>query len=458
MKEKSEKQDIDTLVADQKRYFSDGHTRDVGARIDAMRRLENTLVLRRDDILSALSKDLGKPGMEAFLAEYFFLLQEVRMIRKSLKKWLKVRRVSSPVYFKPCRNEIRYEPFGVVLIMSPWNYPVQLSLSPLLAAVAAGNTVILKPSEMAPASEQLLCEITRACFPPEYVSVVTGDAGVAAELLDQRFDFIFFTGSTAIGKVVAAKAAEHLTPTVLELGGKCPCVVERSADIGLSARRILAGKFFNGGQTCFAPDYVVVHEDVMEPLMEAIKALVETVPWSEEMARVVNQCHYDRLQRLLVETQVIKHGEDDPESLRMAPRIVLDAAWGDPVMQEEIFGPILPVIPFSDTSELIGRMSDYGLPLALYIFCKNDAFAEELMGSVRSGGVCINDTMKQGSQLNVPFGGVGESGHGRYRGKAGVDAFSYERVVVKRGTWGVKWFDLIPPYGDTLKWFKRLMR
>lgn len=453
----TEEQHVDSLIAGQKRYFSGGNTRPIAGRIESLDRLEQAIVSRRDAILAALAADLGKPEEEAYLAEYFFLLQEVRMVRKSLKKWLKPRRVSSPIYFMPCRTEVRCEPFGVVLIMAPWNYPIQLSLSPLLEAVAAGNTVVLKPSEMAPASEGLLAELIDAAFPPEHVAVVTGDASIATVLLEKPFDFIFFTGSTAVGRVVAAKAAEKLIPTVLELGGKCPCVVDRSADIEVAARRILAGKFFNGGQTCFSPDYVVVHEAVKAPLIEAFEKLLETVPWSDEMARVVNKRHYDRLHGLLGGEE-IRQGDDDPGALRLAPRIFPQATWDDASMQEEIFGPILPVLAFSDTDELIGRLSGYGLPLALYVFCNDPIFEQRLLSSIRSGGVCINDTMKQGSQLNVPFGGVGESGHGRYRGQAGIRAFSYERAVVKRATWGPQWFDLIPPYGDVLKWLKRLMR
>jgi len=448
---------IDTLLEAQRQYFSSGKTRSISARRESLARLESVLIDRQDDLLSALDQDLGKPGMEAYLAEYYFLLQELRMIKKSFKKWLKPRRVASPVYFQPCRTEIRQESFGVTLIIAPWNYPVQLALSPLIAAISAGNTVILKPSEMASATEKLLVEIIESSFDQEHVAVVTGDASVAAQLLEKKFDFIFFTGSTGIGKIVAQKAAVNLTPTILELGGKCPCVVDASVDVEVTARRILAGKFFNGGQTCFAPDFVVVHESVKEGLLVAVNRVLENAPWNEEMAHIINDQHYDRLLKLLGGTE-IKQGEDDRENLRLAPRILTDVNWDDAVMQEEVFGPILPVLVYSDVADLKRRLADYASPLALYIFSNDKDFQQSIMESVRSGGVCINDTMKQGSQLQTPFGGVGDSGYGRYRGRAGVEAMSYQRTVCKRASWAPEFFELMPPYGDKLNRLKKFLR
>ncbi len=450
-------QEIDTLLEAQRGYFSSGKTRSLSARRESLNRLESVLVDRQDDLLAALNQDLGKPGVEAYLAEYYFLLQELRLIKKSLKKWLKPQRVSSPVYFQPCRTEIRREAFGVTLIIAPWNYPVQLALSPLIAAVAAGNTVVLKPSEMAMATEKLLVEIIESAFAKEHVAVVTGDASVAGELLERQFDFVFFTGSTGIGKIVAEKAAVNLTPTILELGGKCPCIVDASVDVEVAARRILAGKFFNGGQTCFAPDFVVVHESVKEALIAAFERVMASAPWNDEMAHIINDRHYDRLLKLLGGDE-IKQGDDNRDELRLAPRILSQVSWDDEVMEEEIFGPILPVLEYSDPADLVQRLSVYGSPLALYLFSKDEGFQESMMESIRSGGVCINDTMKQGSQLHTPFGGVGDSGHGRYRGHAGVDALSYHRTVCKRASWAPEIFELMPPYGDKLNWLKRFLR
>lgn len=443
----------------QLQYFAAGHTQTYKFRLDALQRLEESLVSHCDDVLEALTADLGKPNVEAYVAEYHFLLEELRMIKKSLKKWLKPRRVSSAFYLQPCRSELRREPFGVTLIMAPWNYPIQLAFSPLIAAVAAGNTVILKPSEMSSASEALIAQIVQEVFPPEHVSVITGDAECATALLERKFDFVFFTGSTAIGKIVAQKAAKHLAPCVLELGGKCPAVIDHTSELKMAAMRILTGKFFNGGQTCFAPDFIAVHSSVYDSLITEIKNVLAEVMWHGEMAHVINQRHYTRLEQLLqTERPMIQQGEDHAEALQMAPRIMTEVDWDDEVMKEEIFGPILPIVQFGSDDELIERLRAYGSPLALYLFSNNHGFIEKILAAIRSGGVCINDTMKQGAHLKLPFGGVGESGHGRYRGKSGLLSFSYERAVVKKPTWSPDWFDPRPPYGDKIKWMKRFMR
>lgn len=446
-----------SLLKKQKEFFTAGHTRSWHARKHALNRLEKVLVERRDHVMEALAEDLGKPAVEAYLAEYYFLLQELRLIRKNLKKWLKSRRVGSPPYFQPCSSYVRRDPYGVVFIIAPWNYPIQLSLSPLIAAVAAGNTVILKPSEMATASERLLIEIIAAVFDPEHVAVVTGDADAVSDMLECDFDFVFFTGSTQVGKIVAQKSAKQLTPHILELGGKCPCIVDSSVDVRVAAKRILAGKFFNGGQTCFAPDFVAVSVEVKDELISAMQELLKVVPWDAEMARIINERHFCRLEKMLPQDCLI-FGEDDIEELRLAPRLVPDAQWDDDCMKEEIFGPILPVVTFNAEDDLLRRLSSYGSPLALYIFSTNRAMQNLLMRVIPSGGVCINDTMKQGSNLNIPFGGVGDSGYGRYRGKTGVEAFSYQRAVVNRPTWAPEMFELMPPYGGRIKMLKKFLR
>jgi aldehyde dehydrogenase (NAD+) len=446
-----------SILKKQKEFFAAGHTRSWLARKHALNRLEKVLVERRDHVMEALAEDLGKPAVEAYLAEYYFLLQELRLIRKNLKKWLKSRRVGSPPYFQPCSSYVRRDPYGVVFIIAPWNYPIQLSLSPLIAAVAAGNTVILKPSEMATASERLLVDIIAAVFDPEHVAVVTGDAAAVSDMLECDFDFVFFTGSTQVGKIVAQKSAKQLTPHILELGGKCPCIVDSSADIRVAAKRILAGKFFNGGQTCFAPDFVAVSAEVKDELISAMQELLKAVPWNAEMARIINERHFCRLEKMLPQDCLV-FGEDDIEGLRLAPRLVPDAQWDDDCMKEEIFGPILPVVTFKAEDDLLSRLSSYGSPLALYIFSTSRAMQNLLMRVIPSGGVCINDTMKQGSNLNIPFGGVGDSGYGRYRGKTGVEAFSFQRAVVNRPTWAPEMFELMPPYGDKIKMLKKFLR
>ncbi|MEO1858232.1 MAG: aldehyde dehydrogenase family protein [Rubritalea sp.] len=454
-------QQIGDVLKRQRMHFSGGNTLGFADRARHLLKLENALISHKNDILEALRLDLNKPAVEGFLAEYYFLLQEIRLVRRSLKKWLKRKRVQSPIYFQPCRSEICHEPYGVVLVVAPWNYPIQLALAPLVSAIAAGNTVVLKPSELSSASEAFLVKLLASIFPTDLVHVQTGGVEVASALLGEKFDFIFFTGSTEVGKIVARKAAESLTPSVLELGGKCPCIVDSSADIKLAAGRILSGKFFNGGQTCFAPDFVIVHESVEQELLSLMKSELERVPWCEEMAHVINEHHYQRLTDLLdgVDTeQVVCSGKDDVSHCKMAPRLVSAIGWDHCLLKEEVFGPILPIVSYSNESELLERLSTYSDPLALYLFAEDKGFCKRIQQSKRSGAVCINDTMKQSSNLYLPFGGVGDSGNGRYRGEFGVKAFSYQRAVVKRGKLGAKWMDLKPPYGRLMPWFERFMR
>ena len=422
---------IKDLLGRQRAYFDSGSSRGLEERIAALERFEKALQAREEEFLAALETDLGKPGLEAFLAEYYFLLTEVRLMRKSLKKWLRPKKVGSPFYLWPCRNEVRLEPHGVVLIIAPWNYPLQLALAPLLGAVAAGNTVVLKPSEETPVCGAFLASLLSECFDPEWVAVEQGGAEFTASLLEHRFDFIFFTGSTGIGKIVAEKAARHLTPCVLELGGKCPCVVDASANLEIAAKRILVGKIFNAGQTCFAPDFIAVQAEVKDALVAELKKVLQAHPWEKEMARIVNLRHYERLQALCSEGDFSK-GDDEKGALHLAPRVVEVSSWEEPLMQEEIFGPVLPVISFEKAEDLISKLSALPEPLALYCFSKEKNFVEALTARVASGGVCVNDVGKQGMNLALPFGGKGESGNGRYRGKRSVEAFSYERAYTKR--------------------------
>ncbi|MGJ8676642.1 MAG: aldehyde dehydrogenase family protein [Akkermansiaceae bacterium] len=453
----NQKVPLHSIVDKQRVYFQNGNTSDIALRCEVLKSLEVYLVSHREELLKALAKDLDKPHLEAFLSEYYFLIQEIRLVCKSLQQWQKPRRVKTPFYFKPCKSEVLREPFGVVLIMAPWNYPIQLALSPLIAAIAAGNTVVLKPSEISTASEKFLVDLVKACFLPEHVAVVTGGKDVSEALLDIRYDFVFFTGSTAIGKVVAGKIAQHLTPSVLELGGKCPCIVDSTVDVDVAARRILAGKFFNAGQTCFSPDFVAVHEDVQHAFIEACKEILTTTPWDEEMASIINIHHYQRLRDLLTGRE-IKNGEDDPECNFLAARILPDADWNDEVLKEEVFGPILPIVAFSNRDELLERLRTYGAPLALYLFSENEQWVHEVQTAIPSGGVCVNDTMKQGINLELPFGGVGESGHGRYRGQEGFLAMTYQRGVVTRSARIPQWLDLMPPYEKAYQWMARWMK
>ncbi len=424
----------DDLLQAQSSYFASGQTRALDARLEALARFEEVLREREEEVLAAVAQDLGKPTLEAFLSEYYFVLQELRLVQKSLRRWLRPRRAGSPIYFWPCRNEVRREPYGQVLIISPWNYPIQLALAPVIGAIAAGNTVLLKPSEETPTCAALLAEILSAVFPPDWVAVVQGDGPFTTQLLERRFDFLFFTGSTQIGHKVAQQAASHLTPHILELGGKCPCVVDRTADLKITAKRILIGKLFNAGQTCFAPDFVAVEESVCEELVAALVEVLRELPWEDEMARIINDRHFQRLQALLSEEAKVtfKKGEDQMADCQFAPRILGKADWDDVVMKEEIFGPLLPVVCYRDLADLTTRLKKFSEPLALYCFSREEAFVAELTSRIPSGGVCVNDVGKQATNLHLPFGGKGSSGHGRYRGRYSVNAFSYERAYTRR--------------------------
>ncbi|WP_193213110.1 aldehyde dehydrogenase family protein [Luteolibacter marinus] len=447
---------ISGIFTGQRSFFDKGGTRDLDARLKALARLESALQDLRQEMLDALASDLGKPEIEAYLSEHVFLLEEIRLTFRSLRGWIKPARAGHPVYFLPSRSQVIREPFGVALVIAPWNYPIQLALSPLIAAIAAGNTVILKPSEMAPASGRFLARIVDRCFPPEWVTVIPGGKETSEALLEQAFDFIFFTGSTTVGRAIAEKAAKRLTPCVLELGGKCPCVVDRGADLPQTARRILIGKLFNAGQTCFAPDFVAVHESVRDDMVKALEELLDSRPWEQEMARIVNRHHFDRL-RGLIQGDVIGKGDDDPQRLHLAPRILPRAEWDDPAMEEEIFGPILPVVGFSSLDGLIERLRGHPTPLALYCFSRDEAFIRTLLERVPSGGACINDVGKQAMNLHLPFGGAGASGHGCYRGRHGVEAFSRPRSVTRRYFLPDP-FELLPPRDRAMERLRKWLR
>ncbi|MEM1441929.1 MAG: aldehyde dehydrogenase family protein [Verrucomicrobiota bacterium] len=451
--------DLKALLEAQRAYFRHGSTKSINFRKDRLRGLERELVRRSDDLLEALASDLGKPALEAYVSEVFFSIAEVRLFVKKLSKWAKPKRVGNPFYYLPARSEVRFEPFGNTLIVAPWNYPVQLSLSPLIAAVAAGNTVLLKPSELAPASSAILAEIIKAVFNPQHVAVVEGGPEVGKELLEQSFDFWFYTGSERIGKLYAEAAAKDLSPIALELGGKCPVVVGSDAPIAQTAERIVANKFFNAGQTCIAPDFVLIPSERQGEFVEAAKSALEaayTEGGKENLARIVNRSHYDRIHALIPE-ETIRVGEDDPEDLFLAPTLIPYTDWDCLSMKEEIFGPVLPIIPYHDLEEELARLARMPSPLALYAFSKSDEFLELVAATVPSGSVCFNDAIKQATNLELPFGGVGASGKGRYRGRAGFETFSYQRPYTKRWFWQDP-FLVKPPYGDRLESLRKMMK
>ena len=441
-----------------KSYFKTGVTIPVAARIEALRSLQKALKANEEEVLQALKTDLNKPDIEAFLSEIYFLIEEMNLICKKLSRWLKPQKVGNPIYFWPAKSWVEKRPYGTVLVIGPWNYPVQLALAPVVAAVAAGNTVVVKPSEVCPAVESVLTKIIAEAFPEEWVSCATGGVEVSEALLALDFDFVFFTGSTAVGKMVDTQLAGRLIPRVMELGGKCPCVVSDPKSIEHTASRVVTGKFFTGGQTCFSPDFVAVSKANTSKLIEALQKELEKrydEDYSEDLAFPPSERHAERLAGLRREGELVfQLGNDEGRSV--APSLVkIDRV--SKLLEEEVFGPILPIVEFTSEEELAEILDPLESPLALYIFAQNEELIEQLVESFPSGAVCINDTMKQGSNLNLPFGGVGESGMGRYRGKWGVDQFSYLRSFTRRYMVH-DLFETVPPYKGALEKMKKLLR
>ncbi len=437
-------------------FFASGRTRSLRFRRESLRALAAELGRRTDEALDALASDLGKPALEAWLAEVHFVRAEIGHCTRRLKRWAKPRRAGNPLYFLPARSEVRREPFGLVLTVSPWNYPLQLALSPLAGAVAAGNCVTLKPSELAPATSGFLANLVAEVFDPGHVTVFQGGPEVGAALMEQPFDFFFFTGGERTGRLYAAAAARHLAPATLELGGKCPCVVDAGVDLDLAVERIVAAKFFNAGQTCVAPDFALVpsgmHDDFVERAAAEIERRYGSSP-SPDLARIVNGRHYARL-LALIPPDAIRVGEDDQASLHLAPRLIASASWDDAAMREEIFGPILPVVAYDDLDRALSRLAAMPDPLAIYAFSKRRSTLERIAAATRSGAVCFNDAMKTAGNPRLPLGGVGASGMGRYRGRSGYRTFTYERPVTRR------WlhrdpFLVKPPYGNRLEGLRR---
>lgn len=451
--------DLPALVEAQKAYFRRGNTRSVDARLESLRRLEDAMAVRVDDFLDALASDLGKPAVEAYSSEVYFTLAEIRLYLKKLRAWTRPRQVRTPVFQWPARSEVRHEPFGAALVVSPWNYPLQLSLAPVVSAVGAGNTVVLKPSELSPATSALLAEVLGAVFDPRQVTVVEGGAELGRQLLEQSFDFWFFTGGERVGRLYAGAAAKQLAPAVLELGGKCPCVVDRDADLETSVKRILLGKFFNAGQTCVAPDFVAVpaemHDDFVRIAGETLREWYGEEP-GPDLARIVSEAHFDRLSGLLGD-DAIRIGRDDRDQRYLAPTLVPHATWDAPSMREEIFGPVLPVVPWRKFDDLLGHLAELPPPLALYVFSRNRGTLEDLVAAVPSGSVCHNDAIKQAANFDLPFGGIGTSGMGRYRGRAGLETFSAQRSVVRRPFCCAP-FEVRPPYRDTIRLLRKILR
>ena len=441
-----------------------GTTRPLQWRLEQLDRLDAALSANSDAVLEALAKDLGKPDVEAYF-EVVAVRQEISLCRRQLRRWIAPKKVSVPLSQRPGRAEVIAEPLGCVLIIGPWNYPFHLAIQPLVSALAAGNTAILKPSEHAPATAQLISSLIREAFPPEIVQVVQGDGSTAQALLAERFDHIFFTGGERIGKLVMAAAAQHLTPVTLELGGKSPAVVLSDADLEVTSRRLVWGKCLNAGQTCIAPDYLLVERSarasLIQSLSERLTACFGEEPLdSSDLASIVNETQYARLSALLEQArergQVLLGGTCDPERRRIAPTVIQVNDREDPLMQEELFGPLLPILEVDGLEQAIEWINQRPKPLALYLFSSSQQHQETVLNTTSSGGVCFNDVVMQVGVPELPFGGVGASGMGAYHGKAGFDTFSHQRSVLRR-PFALDLPFRYPPYAGRLPLMRRLL-
>lgn len=432
--------DIANLVGRQRAYFRTGATRSPAVRILMLDRLYREIKAMEPEINEALQKDLGKSAFETFMCETGLSLSEISYMKKHLRKFSEKKRVRTPLAQFPSRSYILKEPYGCTLIMSPWNYPFMLSIEPLVDAIAAGNTVVLKPSAYSPHTSAVIKKLISAVFPEEYAAVVEGGRAENADLLEQEFDYIFFTGGTQVGKLVLQKAAEHFTPVTLEMGGKSPCIVDETANLKVAARRIAFGKYLNCGQTCVAPDYLLIQESVRDkflPLLEAaIRDMYGTDPLENpDYGRIVNEKHFARLCGILDGESVLFGGQRCQETLQIAPTVVGPVTPDGPAMGQELFGPILPVMTYQTLDEAISFVNSRPRPLALYIFSQNRGSIRQVQPQCSYGGGCVNDTIIHLATSEMGFGGVGMSGMGSYHGKFGFDTFTHEKSTVDKASW-----------------------
>ena len=418
-----------------RRFFASGVTRDLAFRRETLKRLKRAVIAREKEITDALWTDLHKSAYESRMTETGMVLQELKTQLRCLRRWARLRRKSSPLFLFGSRSRVLREPYGTVLIMSPWNYPFQLQLVPLIGAIAAGNCVLLKPSPLAPETARVTERLVRDAFDPGHVTLLTGGPDVASRLLEEPFDYIFFTGSPQTGKQVMAAAARQLIPVTLELGGKSPCIADVGADTDIAARRIVWGKFLNAGQTCVAPDYLLVHRSLKKELTEKmirqiVRCFGPTPETSPDYPRMITPEAADRMARLIRSGRILYGGTVDREQRYVAPTLLDEVSPESPLMQEEIFGPLLPVLEFSERDEAVRFVNAGSSPLALYYFGKKEG-AREIVGKIRSGGVCINDTVLHAAHPRLPFGGTGGSGMGAYHGRYGFETFSRPRAVLE---------------------------
>ncbi len=456
------------ILERQRRFFNEGHTLDIRHRKRLLKLLRSSIIDHKDDILAALKEDLGKSETEAYMCEYGLVLSEISHTISHMVRWGRKRRVCTPLANFHSSSYILREPYGNVLIMSPWNYPFLLCISPLICALAAGNTAVIKPSAYAPATSAAIKRLVEDTFTEDYVAVIEGGRDVNADLLEQKWDYIFFTGGVAVGREVMRHASEHLTPVTLELGGKSPCIVDATADVALAAKRIAWGKFINAGQTCVAPDYVLVHRSVHKEFIETMKEVIsdfygDTSSRPSGMTLIATGRHWERIRGLIPEegdptVRTVIGGGSDEATKYIAPTVLDGCTWDAAAMQEEIFGPVLPVIEYEDLdSEVIARVRAGEKPLALYLFTRSRAQKRKVLSEVSFGGGCVNETIMHLGNENMPFGGVGNSGMGAYHGLTGFETFSHMKSILFKSSWLN--FDLLkPPYGRKLDLVRRIYK
>ncbi|SHK47570.1 aldehyde dehydrogenase (NAD+) [Anaerocolumna jejuensis DSM 15929] len=454
-------EDVTVLLNSQRRFYGTGKTRNIDFRIRQLVRLRESIIKNEADIMEALKKDLNKAPFEAYATEIGMVLEEINYLIKNIKMLAGTKKVRTPVTHFPSASRIYKEPYGIVLIMAPWNYPLQLSLSPLAGAIAAGNCMILKPSEYAPCSSRVIGKVIREVFPEKYIAVVEGGMEVNQRLLQNKFDYIFFTGSVSVGRIIMAEAAKHLTPVTLELGGKSPCIVDETANISLAAKRIVWGKFLNAGQTCVAPDYILVQEKVKEVLIKELNRYIRKFygkdsVHNEEYPKIINERHFNRLLSLMKNEKVKGGGNYSSKLLKIEPTVLEPESIDSPIMQEEIFGPLLPVLAYENIQEAAAFVNNRPKPLALYLFTTSKRNERFIMKNTSFGGGCINDTIVHLATSHMGFGGVGESGMGTYHGKESFSTFSHSKSVLKKSNF----LDIplrYPPYKKKIKLLRKIL-
>lgn len=443
-------------------FFSTGKTRDVAFRIAQLKKLKEGIRKYEPEIMASLYDDMRKPPFESYASEIGILYSEIDHVIRHLQSWSRTRRVTTPIIHFLSRSRVYQEPYGVVLIIGPWNYPFQLVIAPIIGAIAAGNCVIVKPSEFSPATSATIEKMITELFYPDYITIFQGEAHAMQKLLEEKFDYIFFTGNSAVGRIIMTAAARHLTPVTLELGGKSPCIVHEDARLDYGIKRIAWGKFFNAGQTCIAPDYVLIHRKIKNTFIEKMISTVHTfygedLMMSPDYARIINERHFNRLLRLMKSGRILYGGKFLIKDLYIAPTIIDEVSPDDPVMQEEIFGPLFPLIEYDNIDEAIAFVNQRPRPLALYCFSENRKIQDKVLRQTSSGGGCINDTVSHIGSQELPFGGVGESGMGAYHGKFSFDTFTHRRGILFRSNL-VDMPLRYPPYRDRVSLLQFLFR